>query len=381
MHQRGVIAVIGTTQTLAWASSYYLPAILAAPIARALGVSEALFFGCFTVAMVLAAFLGPRIGRAIDTRGGRPVLATASLLFALGLATLAAAQGPLSLLAAWCLLGVAMAMGLYEAGFATLAHLYGREARSAITGVTLIAGFASTVGWPATAALEAAIGWRGACLVWAALHLALALPLHLLLPRMAAPRSAAATAEAAPPPRGTAGLLAIVFALAAFVTGAMSAHLPALLVLAGATPAAAIAAGALIGPAQVAARVLEFGFLRRFHPIRGAALATIGHPLGAALFLAAGPAAAAPFALLYGASNGLLTIARGALPLALFGPAGYGARQGAIVAPARLAQAFAPMIVALLITPLGVTGILVLTTACSLAALALLARLATRLRG
>ena len=135
MRRSGVVLAIGTTQTLAWASSYYLPAILAGPIARTLGVSEALFFGCFTAAMVLAAFLGPRIGRAIDTRGGRPVLAVASLLFAAGLAALAAAQGPLSLLAAWCLLGVAMAMGLYEAGFATLAHLYGREARSAIPGI------------------------------------------------------------------------------------------------------------------------------------------------------------------------------------------------------------------------------------------------------
>ena len=168
-------------------------------------------------------------------------------------------------------------------------------------------------------------------------------------------------------------LLAFVFAAAWFVTSAMAAQLPKLLERAGATPLQAIAAAALVGPAQVAARVAEFMFLRRIHPLISARIAVMLHPLGAAVLAVAGAPAAAIFAALYGAGNGLLTIARGTLPLAIFGPEGYGARTGLIGAPARTVQAFAPFVFGLMLDAIGLQAIAVSAALCVAALAALLA--------
>lgn len=351
-----VVLALGTAQTLAFASSYYLPAILAEPMAASLGVSATSVFAAFSVALVVTAILGPAVGRRIDREGGRRALCGSNVLMACGLAMMAAAEGPALLFAAWAVLGVGMAFGLYEAAFATLASLYGREARSPITGITLIAGFASTVGWPLTAWWEAELGWRVACLAWAAVHLLVALPLNLTLPRPPA-RSATDGARPPPPMRRSPSLamalLAFVFAAVWFTSTAMAAHLPRLLEAAGATPAAAVAAAALVGPAQVAGRLVEFGALRRLHPLVSARLAALAHPVGAGLMLALGAPLAAGFTLLHGAGNGIMTIVRGTLPLALFGPEGYGLRQGLLAAPARLAAVAAPLSFAWLIDHLG----------------------------
>ncbi|MGO8917395.1 MAG: MFS transporter, partial [Stellaceae bacterium] len=336
-----VVAVLGSTQTLAWASSYYLPAILADPMAADLQLPRSAIFGMFSAAMLLTATLGPPIGRAIDRRGGRDVLVLSNLIFAAGLLLLGTARGPVVLAAAWGVLGVGMALGLYDTAFATLAGLYGGGARSAITGITLIAGFASTIGWPATSLFNDAFGWRGACFAWAGLHLVLGMPLNALLVPKAAPPTpvAAASGADAPPTRFAFVALAFVFAVTWFVSTAMAAHLPRLLEASGASPAAAIAAAALVGPAQVAARLVEFGALRRLNPLTTAQAATILHPLGAVALMAFGGPGAAAFAVLHGAGNGMLTIAKGSLPLAIFGPAGYGLRTGWLSAPARIAQA------------------------------------------
>lgn len=377
MSQRlSVIVALGMTQTLAWASTYYLPAVLAEPIARDLGLPSSWVFAMFSGALVVSALLGPAAGRAIDRRGGRGVLVLSNLVCAAGLTVLAFAQGPLSLGAAWLMLGIGMAIGLYDAAFSVLAWLYGRSARGPITGITLFAGFASTVGWPLSALLDAEIGWRGACLVWAGLHVVIGLPLNrLLIPAMPEQQDRLALSDAPlppAPPRHALALLAFIFAAVWFVTGAMAAHLPRLLEAAGTTPAAAIAFAALVGPAQVAARLLEFGLLRRFHPLVSARLAALLHPLGATITLCSGaPLAAATFALLHGAGNGMLTIAKGTLPLALFGPAGYGLRQGLLGAPSRLAQAAAPLLFGLLIDAYGAAALTV-SAALSLAAFAAL---------
>jgi MFS family permease len=379
-----LVIALGSSVTLAWASSYYLPAILAAPMARSFGLTPAWVFGAFSAALVLSALLGPAVGRAIDARGGRGMLAASNLVFAVGLVLLAAAPVPAVLLLGWLVLGVGMAMGLYDAAFATLAGLFGRGARGPITGITLIAGFASTIGWPISALLEDAFGWRGACLGWAALHLLVGLPINRwLVPAASPPERAVPTPVDAPaPPRFAMPLLAFVFAATWFVTGAMAAHLPALLQEAGASTAAAIGAAALLGPAQVAARVAEFGLLRRFHPLASARLATLGHPLGALALLLVGGPAAAVFAVLHGMGNGILTIAKGTLPLAVFGPAGFGARQGLLGAPARLLQAAAPFAFGLLLQTGGVAAALALTTILSLCAcLALLAIRSARVQG
>jgi len=377
-----VVAMLGSAQTLAWASSYYLPALLAQPMARELGVAEPTVFAAFSAALVVSALVGPHSGQRIDRWGGRPVLMATSGLFALGLALLALADGPTGLFTAWVVMGLAMGSGLYEAAFASLVRLFGHDSRGAITGITLIAGFASTVGWPLTAALEHAFGWRGACWAWAGMHLFVGLPLNAALPR-AAPAAAAPAATvvsevAAPaaPQQSTAALLAWVFAVTWFISTAMAAHLPRLLGGAGASPAAVLLAGALVGPAQVAGRLLEFGLLRRAHPLQSARIAALLHPLGAALLALLGAPAAAAFALLHGAGNGILTIAKGTLPLALFGPQGYGQRQGLLMLPARLAQALSPWLFGLLLARLGVA---VLWCSAGLALSAMAALLVIRL--
>jgi MFS family permease len=370
MKQGVVVGALGTAQTLAWGSSYYLPAILADPIADGLGLSRTVVFGVFSGSLLVSAFLGPPVGRVIDTHGGRGVLALSNLVLAAGLVLLALTQGLASLVAAWTVLGVGMAMGLYDPAFATLAGLYGRAARGPITGITLIAGFASTVGWPLSAVLEAHFGWRGACLVWAALNLLIGLPLNrLLIPRAPPPAGATEAQETArPAPRAAMLFLSFVFAATWFVTGAMAAHLPRLLEIAGASSTAAIAAAALVGPAQVGARLVEFGALKRVHPVISARLAAVLHPIGAIVLMAIGPSAIMAFAVLHGAGNGLLTIAKGTLPLAIFGPVGYGLRNGILAAPARAAQAASPLIFGLLIDWLGV-GALAISAVMSIAAL------------
>ena len=226
-----IVLALGTTQTLAWASSYYLAAVLADPIAAGLHLSRSWFFGIFSASLLLSAVLGPAVGRAIDRRGGRGVLVWSNVALVAGLVLLATASGVGGLLTAWAVLGVAMALGLYEPAFSTLAGLYGRAARGPITGITLIAGFASTVGWPLTSYLVHVFGWREACFTWAVLHVLLGLPLNrLLLPQAPPPSRRCPPDEADPADAGrTLVLLSVTFGAAAFVTGAMAAHLPRLL--------------------------------------------------------------------------------------------------------------------------------------------------------
>lgn len=383
--QRAVVLQLGTTQTLAWASSYYLPALLAAPLAEELGIPVTQVFGAFTLALVISALVGPAAGRAIDRHGGRAVLLVTNLLFATGLAALGLAQAGWQVWAAWGVIGVAMGSGLYDAAFATLVRLYPVSARNAITGITLIAGFASTVGWPITQWGLDTFGWRGTCLGWAVLHLLIGLPLHSLLPRgrveeapplRAAVSTGSPSAGASAPSQAVAGngvalVLATVFAIAWFTSTAMAAHLPLLLQAQGLSASAALGVAMLVGPAQVAGRLLEFGFLRRAHPLLSSRFATAGHPLGVLLLALGGPLGAWLFAVMHGMGNGILTIAKGTLPLVVFGAAGYGERQGWLMAPARVSQAFAPVLFGLAMAHWGGHA-LWLTAGLGLLALALL---------
>ncbi len=377
--QLPTVLILGTTQTLAWASSYYLPAVLADPIARDLGISNTVFFAAFSTALLLSAFLGPRVGRRIDAVGGNGVLAASNLVLAGGLILLGLTHGIPMLCAAWLLLGIGMALGLYDSAFATLGRIYGQSARKAITGITLIAGFASTIGWPLTSWGAAEIGWRDVCFAWAAGHIFICLPMHLfLLQKAAAPaQMTTANKKAHVAIDRTMILLAFAFACAWVVTAAMAAHFPRIMEAAGASPAEAIAAGALIGPSQVAARLLEAGFLSRFHALISARLATMTHPVGAVVIaVAGGGMAASAFAILHGAGNGVLTIARGTVPLALFGPENYGYRLGLLGAPARILQAGAPLGFAVLIDQYG-AGVLAISSGLSLAALIALCLVST----
>jgi MFS family permease len=369
-----VVVTLGVTQTLAWASSYYLPAILAGSIGSAIGVPSSWIFAAFSGALLIAAFAGPAVGRVIDRRGGRGVLMLSNVVLAAGLVLLAAANGAAMLAIAWAVLGIGMALGLYDAGFAALAAIYGHNARGPITGITLIAGFASTVSWPVTTVLNDALGWRETLLVWAALNIALGLPLNALLPKTvrAVQHVQAAVRSIGWKPYREMFLLAFVFAAAWFVTGSMAAHLPGLLERAGASHVEAIAAAALVGPAQVAARLVEFVLLRNVHPLVSARVAALFHPLGAAILAVIGPAAVIPFTIFYGAGNGLMTIARGTVPLAVFGPHGYGERTGLLGAPSRAAQALAPLLFDLMLNAIGPAVIAVSSSLCLAAFVALL---------
>jgi MFS family permease len=349
-----VVLPLGLAQTLAWGSTYYLPAILAVPMARDLGITTGGVYGAFSLALLVTAVLGPLAGRRIDRNGGRDVLALSNVVFAIGLILLGMANGLLLLWTGWLVIGIGMALGLYEAAFSTLTGIFGRDARAAISGITLLAGFASTVCWPLTGWFEAEIGWRGACFAWAGIHLLIGLPLNrLMLPvgTQAAPETATSSGPFVP--GLTVMLLAFVFAVTWFTSTAMAAHLPRLLQETGLSPAAAITTAALIGPAQVAARFFEFTLLRRLQPVTTARLATVSHPLGALGIAIFGAPAATLFTVMHGAGNGILTIAKGTLPLAVFGPQGYGLRQGLLMMPARFMQALAPFVFALLIDRFG----------------------------
>jgi len=379
-----IVLALGSAQTLAWGSTYYLPAILAEPMAGELGISTGNVFAAFSLALIVTAVLGPLSGKRIDHHGGRDVLALSSIVFAVGLAMLGLANGPLMLWAGWLVIGIGMALGLYESAFSTLAGIYGRNARGAITGITLLAGFASTVCWPISGWLNAEFGWRATCLTWAGAHLLFGLPLNRLLIPVGVQPAPSPAEQAQTNVRSGAGstmaLLAFVFAATWFTSTAMAAHLPRLLQESGLSAAAAIGIAALVGPAQVGARCLEFVLLQRFHPLISARLAAIAHPIGAAGVMLVGAPATTAFVLLHGGGNGILTIAKGTLPLAIFGPHGYGLRQGLLMVPARFAQAFSPLVFALLIDAFG-TRALWLSAALGVLAYAALTFLQRRAHG
>jgi len=380
---RRAVLALGVTQTLGYASSSYLPAVLAAPMARDLGLPTPAVFAAYSVALAAAALVGPAIGRWVDRRGARGALILSNLVLGAALVGLALATRPWMLVAAWGLLGLGMALGLYDVAFAGLVGWFGRAARGPITGVTLIAGFASTIGWPLSAWISDHHGWRSACLAWALAQILVALPLHLSLPSANRPSEAAISRPAladAKPPLGAVLLLASAFAAMTGVGAALGVHLPLLLAGLGAAPRQAIAAAALVGPAQVVARLTEWSVARRLHPLNAARISVLLLPVGAVLAVVLGPVGLVALAVLYGAGNGLFTIARGSAPLALFGPAGYGARLGLIAMPGRLVQAVAPFVFALIMNT-SATAALAAAAAMCVLALALMAPLSATLAG
>ncbi len=365
------VAAIGFGQMLAWGSSYYLAAILAPVMARQFALPTVAVFAMFSAALLVSAVLGPYAGQRVDRLGGRRVLQQSNVMFAIAHLTLATAQGPITLALGWLLLGVAMPFGLYDAAFGTLVRLYREDARRSIVAVTLIAGFASSIAWPLTHWVEVHASWRTACALWALLHLTVGLALHryglpnVLSAALHPQTHANATTTALPPT--VLWLLAAIFAVTGFVFAALAAHLPRLLEVAGATPTAAVAAASLVGVFQVGGRVLDTAWLKRVHPFVSAKLATSLHPIGAVLLISFGAPLAAVFTALHGAGVGVMTIVKGTLPLALFGPFGFGKRAGLLEAPSRVLQAVAPVLFSLLLDDLG-KQVIWITSGLSLAA-------------
>ena len=356
-----VVAALGATQTVAWASSYYMPAILGAPIARALHLPTSVFFGLFSGALLLSAVVGPSVGRLIDRHGGRHLLAASNLVIAVGL-ILAAAHSIAGLVIAWTVLGVGIGMGLYDPAFATLTWLYGRDARSSITGITLIAGFASTIGWPLSAVFLDIFGWRAACLIWAGLNMLLAAPVNwLAIPRHGVPAALPqATTETAAPRRAAArgdanpGLLFRRYLVRAGSDG-----------------------GAFTGIAAGGGCVLDRGDRRRVagrpgpsrRPHRRVWVIALVPPdlLGAARFGAASDWRRVPCRVRCSRNHRVRAVAwrrqrhdhdrQGHFAIGIVRPRGYGLRSGLLSAPARMLQAAAPFLFGLLLDRVGIGAV------------------------
>jgi MFS family permease len=349
------VSVLGLTEILSWGAMFYPPVLTVPLIAADHGWSPPFAMAGFSVGLFVGGLCSRYVGSAIDRVGGHVVMPVGSLIGSAGLVALAWAPGVASYFAAWITIGIAMAASLYDPAFATLGRIFGSAARTPITALTLVAGFASTVSWPVTQFLIQTVGWRGAYLVYAALLAGLAAPLHAFaLPREQAgsiSRHAAAADQARKvfvPSHGFAFVLvAAGFASYAFVPSALSAQLLAIFQRFGLAPATVVAIGMLFGPAQVLARICEFSFARRLHPL-WIARSAVGLLVAAFVLLALLPfsaSVAAIFAVMFGMANGLLTIARGTVPLALFGASGYGRLMGRIGGPFLVVQALAPVVV------------------------------------
>jgi len=379
-----VLTGLGLTQILAWGSSYYLPAVFAVPIAAETGWHLTWIVGGLSLGLLVAGIVSPRVGHAINQHGGRFVLAASSMLLGLGLAVLSQAENlPLYFLA-WLIMGIGMGAGLYDAGFATLGKLYGVDARRMIVTLTLFGGFASTVCWPFSAFLVEQVGWRDACLVYAAIHLLVALPIHLLVlpnrnrresgPTLIQPGDSPGTELVVRKHLAAFVLMTSAIALCSVISSVVSVHLLTILQAGGLSLASAVALGALVGPSQVGARVIELLFGRYYHPIWTMLGATMLVAIGLALLLSGFPIIV--LALIpYGAGIGIESIARGTLPLALFGPRNYAALMGRVALPSLIAQAVSPSAGAVLLQYGGTFAALSALTALAALNIALVAAL------
>ncbi|HMI91936.1 MAG TPA: MFS transporter, partial [Polyangiales bacterium] len=375
-----LIAGLGSAQLLAWGALYYAIAVIAEPMRLELGLSRSHVFGAFAWSVLVSGVLAPWAGRRLDRHGGRAVLVVGAIAGALGFTILAHAQSFGGLVVAWSLNGVAMAFGLYDTCFAAVGQVAPGAYRPVLTGVTLIAGFASTVSWPLSHHLLHAIGWRGVCEVYSAGLLACA-PLYLAtLPafrpstagRPAQPAVAHVPSHVNHAMGGRARVLAWAFAGAASIGAVISAHLVGILQALALPADRALWLASSIGVLQVLGRAIELLFGARHTPTRIGLFTFVGLFAATGLLLAASvqPSFAFGFALLYGVANGVLTIAKATLPVEMFGTREIGALLGTFGAPSLFARALAPLGYAMLASSAGTFGALSAMAMVALAALA-----------
>ena len=354
-----IVPALGITQILAWGSSYYLPAVLAQPIAADTGWPLTWVIGGLSLGLLVSGLASPIVGRLIHRHGGRPVLAASAILLAAGLLGLALAPTLVVFLFAWLVVGLGMSAGLYDAAFSTLGRIYGQKARQHITTLTLFGGFASTACWPLSAYFVSELGWRGACVAYAAIHLALTLSIYML----ALPKQPPALDEVAPPNTGAAhtpARLRSVFlamgstiTLSAMISTVISVHLLTVLQARDITLAAAVALGALVGPSQVGARFIEMLIARYHHPIWTKVASVLFVSVGLGALWSRAPVLTLAL-IFYGAGIGLESIARATVPLSIFGARDYAPIMGKLAMPSLIAQAAAPTIGAVLIQGFGI---------------------------
>ncbi len=343
-----LVSALGIAQIVSWGSLFYAIGVLGPAMRRDLGVSELFLFGAFTAGLLVSGTLAPVAGRAIDRRGGRLVLTIGTLLGAASMAILAASPNAPVMVAGWLVAGAAMAACLYDPAFATLSQHAGSRYRRAVTALTLFGGFASTVFWPLSQLLLEAWGWRITFGIYAGMHLFICLPIHLLFvprhSRITLDEAASVPASTPYPADARLKWLTASFAIATFVFGVIAVHLVSLLTSAGLTATQAVTVSMLVGPMQVAGRVIELGFSGR---VRAATVGIVAFALMLLALLALITVqgfgiAAIVFVVAYGCGNGVLTIVKGTAPAELFGREGLGALLGHLSRAGLYAKAVAP---------------------------------------
>ena len=364
-----LIAVMGFTQILAWSSTLYLPAVLASLIAKDTGWSLTLVIAGLSWGFIVTGICSPKVGRFIEQFGGRKALSISSIFFAIGLLCLGLSSHLLVYYFAWTMLGIGMAFGLYDAAFSTLGRLLGQDAKTAIVGVTLLGGLASTIGWALIVFFEGLYGWRISCFILALFHLLLGLPLHYFL----LPREEQSTETHAKELNNQTTvhkegnrlfmLVAIILTVQSFVVATISVHLLSMLKTIGFSVSTALAIGMMIGPAQIIARLLELSLFKNLHPSWSSRVGVLFSFFGIIFLFTDGYVLALLGAALYGVGNGILTIIRGTLPLALFGQEGYATRMGLLGRPIMIALAFGPLISAFILEKWGINILLIILTA------------------
>ena len=380
---------LGFTQIVGWGTVYLMPSVLGRHIQDDLHVSSELVFAGITVMFGVGALCSPRIGRIVDRTGARAVMTVGSAVYALAIAALAMSQGPVSYLVCWAVLGVASGLALSIPSSIAMVQVAGPAARRAISVLTIIGGLASSVFWPLTGVLDAAIGWRETLLVYAAIHLLACAPIHfLVLPRRPpvhppSPGPTVAVAEIAPADLSRVyRLLSISLASGAFVFTGVQVHMIEILRGLGHPPASALLLASLIGPAQIGIRLFELLFGHRYSIMRSAILGSAMLPFGIGLALIAGDgfAVALVFIVAYGISNGLKAVQRATLPLALFGRTQFGAYMGRLAVPQGIVSATAPPAMAAVLSQFGAPVALWLSFAFGSVALVAMMLLARRAR-
>jgi MFS family permease len=362
---RFAVCALGVTQITAWGTSYYCLGVLANPIAADTGWSRSLIYFGFTVSLLVMGAVSAWAGKAIDRHGAQPVMTAGTVLVSAGLLLLSLVKSEAAYLAVWAFLGVGMRLCLYDAAFAALVQVAPSRGRLAISYLTLFGAFASTVFWVVGHYLNEALGWRETLAWFAAINLAICLPLNWLgLARRE--RAAGKDAPAAKPSADGAplqgraravaiALFALVMSLNGFVFGVVTVQLVPLLEAAGLATAAAVWVASMKGFAQFGGRIVEIVFGRNLRAITVARIAIGVLPASFAVLLFSGGnlQALVAFTLLMGASQGVITIVRGAVPLALFGATGYGTVLGLLATPILIVNAASPTLFALIVDAWG----------------------------
>lgn len=389
-----LIPALGITQVFGYGTLFYAFTVLAPRMTADFGWAPEWTFGGFAIGLLLGGAVTPVTGSLIDRYGTRLVMTIGSALAGLSLFALAEARGIVGYTLAMVALQAVTTAVFYDAAFAALTQARGSQARRAISQLTLIGGFASTLFWPLTSSLLGVFDWRGVYRLYGLSQLVVCLPLHLFfLPGRVKRPAVAPAADVSPPApqepelaylhgdarRRAFLLLALAFSLQGFVVSAMAVHMLALLQGFGLSAAVAVGIGAMLGPSQVAGRLIEMLFGRAVSPVTTAWVSGCLMPVGLALLLLGGslPVVAGLFAVAFGISMGLSSIVRGTVPLQLFGPVGFGATMGKLSAPGLVIKAAAPLVFAVSLERGGVmlsTLLLIAFSALAAGALFLLAR-------